>query len=122
MDVKTGWNFRLELLERVYRLREFTREFLRNPIYPNYHPLFTTQDVWTIVKYVMEVSRPFWYWTLSISKRHTATLHYVITVYNDMIDHMDGKMHALAKKKTQWKEHLYYAEKVARQKLSNLLS
>jgi hypothetical protein len=26
MDVKTGWNSTLELIERAYRLREFTRE------------------------------------------------------------------------------------------------
>jgi hypothetical protein len=35
-----------------------------------------------------------------------------------MFDHMDGMMRALAKKKTQWKEDLYFAVKVACQKLS----
>jgi len=53
-----------------------------------------------------------------MSKRHTITLHHVITVYNDMFDHMDGVMRALAKKKTQWKEDLFFAVKCARQKLS----
>jgi hypothetical protein len=118
MDVKTRWNSTLELLERAYRLREFTREWLKNPKYSDYRPLFTTQDEWTIVKYVMEVLRPFRYWTLWMSKRHTVTLHNVITVYNDMFDHMDGVMRALAKKKTQWKEDLFFAVKCARQKLT----
>jgi len=77
-----------------------------------------TQDEWTIVKYVMEVLWPFLYWTLWMSKRHTVTLHNVITVYNDMFDHMDGVMRALAKKKTQWKEDLFFAVKCVRQKLS----
>ena len=36
-----------------------------------------------------------------MAKRHTVTLHQVITVYNDMFDHMDGVMRALAKKKTK---------------------
>jgi hypothetical protein len=31
-----------------------------------------------------------------------------------MFDHLDGVMRALAKKKTQWKEDLYFAVKVAR--------
>jgi hypothetical protein len=118
MDVKTRWNSTLELLKRAGRLREFTREWLKNPKYSNYGPLFTTHDEWTIVKYVMEVLRQFRYWTLWMSKRHTVTPHHIITVYNDMFDHMDGVMRALAKKKTQWKKDLFFAVKCAQQRLS----
>jgi hypothetical protein len=50
--------------------------------------------------------------------RHLVTLHHLLTVYNDMFDQMDGVMRAVAKKKTQWKEDLYFALTVARQKLS----
>jgi hypothetical protein len=35
-----------------------------------------------------------------------------------MFDHMDGVMRALAKKKTDWKEDLFFAVKLARQKPS----
>jgi len=118
MDVKTRWNSTVELLERAFHLWEFTREWLQNPKFAEYRPLFTTQDEWTIVKYVVEVLRPFRYWTLWMSKRHTVTLHHGISVYNDVFDHMDGVMQALAKKKTQWKEDLFFAVKLARQKLS----
>ena len=117
IDVKTCWNSTVELLERAIRLREFTREWLQNPKYAKYRPLFTTQDEWMIVKYVLEVLRPFRYWTLWMSKRHTVTLHHVITVYNEMFDHMDSMMRPLAKKKTPWKEDLFFAVKLARQKL-----
>jgi hypothetical protein len=51
-------------------------------------------------------------------KRNTVTFHYVIAVYNDIFHHMDGVMQALAKKKTQRKEDLFFAVKLARQKLS----
>jgi hypothetical protein len=34
-------------------------------------------------------------------------------VYNDLFDHMDGMMRALAKKKTQWKEDMFFAVKLA---------
>jgi len=111
MDVKTRWNSTLELLECAYRLWKFTREWLQNPKYSEYRPLFTTQDEWTIIKYVIEVLRPFRYWTLWMSKRHTVTVHHDITVYNDMFDHMDGIMRALAKKKTEWKDNLFFAVK-----------
>jgi len=53
-----------------------------------------------------------------MSKRHTATLHHVISVYNDMFDHMDGVMRAVAKKKRPSKEDLFFTVKLARQKLS----
>jgi hypothetical protein len=53
-----------------------------------------------------------------MSKWHTVTLHHVITVYNAMFDHMDGVMRALATKKSQWKEDLFFAVKCTRQKLS----
>jgi len=53
-----------------------------------------------------------------MSKRHTVTLHHVKTVHNDMLDHLDGVMRALAKKKTQWKEDLFFAVKCEQQKLS----
>jgi len=75
-------------------------------------------DEWTIVQYFMEVLKPFRYWTLWMSQRHKVTLHHVSTVYNDMFDHMDRIMRALAQMKTQWKEDLLYTIDLARQKLS----
>jgi len=48
-----------------------------------------------------------------MSKRHTVTLHHVITVYNDMFDHMDGVMRAYAKMKTPGKEDLFFTVKLA---------
>jgi len=118
MDVKPRLISKLVLFKREYRLRQFTREWLHNTKYSEYRPLFTTQDEWTIVKYVMEVLRPLQYWTLWMSKRHTVTLHHEITVYNDMCNHMDGMICTLAKKKDQWKEDCFIAVKLARQKLS----
>jgi len=46
-------------------------------------------------------------------------MHHIITVYNDIFDHMDGVMQALSKNKTQWKEDYIFTMKLARQKLSN---
>jgi hypothetical protein len=57
--VKTSWNSTPELLECAYRLREFAPEWLQTQKYAAYWPLFKTQDEWTIVKYAMDVLRPF---------------------------------------------------------------
>jgi len=41
-----------------------------------------------------------------------------MTVYNDMFNHMDGVMWALAKNRTQWKKDLFFAKKLVQQKVS----
>jgi len=119
MDVKTCWNSTLELLERPNRSQEFTPESLQNPEYSDHRPLLTTEDESTIVKYVMEVLRPFRYWTLWMSKSHTITLHHVSKVYHDMFNLMDGMMWPLAKETPQRKEDLFFVVTLARQKLWN---
>ena len=118
MAVRTCWNSTLEWHEWAYRVWESTHKWLQNSKYTDFQPLLKTQDERTIVNRVMDDVRPFRYWILSISKRHTVTLHHIIAVYNDLFNHMDGVMRALARKKTQWKEHLFFAVKLARQKLS----
>ena len=97
MDVITWWNSTMDLLESASRLQSFTRGWLKNPKYTYFQPLFATQDEWTIVQYVMEVLWPFLYCTLCMSKRHSVTPLHVLTVYNDILDHLDGIMQALAK-------------------------
>jgi hypothetical protein len=43
-----------------------------------------------------------------MTKRNTVTLHHVITVCNDIFDHMDDVMRAMPRKKTQSKEDLFF--------------
>jgi hypothetical protein len=57
-----------------------------------------------------------------MSKRHTVTLHYVITIHNNIFDHLDGVMLTLAKKNTQWKEDVFCALKFSCQMLSKYYS
>jgi len=118
MDLKIHWNITMEVLERAYGLREFTREWLKNPWYTDYLPLFPTKFNWTIVKYIVEVLRAFQHWTRLMSKGHTVTQLHVITVYNDMFNQMDGVMRRIPQKKTHRREDLYFAVKFARLKLS----
>jgi len=53
-----------------------------------------------------------------MSNMHPVTLHHIITVYNNMFDHMDGVTGALSKNITRWQEDLLFAVKLARYKLS----
>jgi hypothetical protein len=101
VDVKTHWNTTLQLLGQAYWCPEYTHECLHKWQSSDSRPLLTTQGEWTIVKYVMEVLRPFHYCILCLSKRHIVTLHHVITVDNGIFNHMDGVLQVLAKRKTQ---------------------
>ena len=40
-------------------------------------------------------------------------------MYNDIFDHIDGMIRALAEEMSQWEEDLFFAVKLAWQKLSN---
>ena len=42
-------------------------------------------------------------------KKLSVALHHIITVYNDMFNHLDGIMCALGNKKTPWNEVLFFA-------------
>jgi len=118
VDVKIWWNSTLELFEQAYWFPEFSWEGRKNSKYSDYRPLVTTQDQWTMIEYVKVALRPFWYWMLWMLKIHMVTLHHVITVYNDLFDHMDGIMQRFSKQKTQPMEDLYFVMKVAQQRLS----
>ena len=115
LDVKTRWNSTLAMLERAYRLKTYTYRWLIQ--YPQYKSLFTTEEEWRAVEYVLQVLLPFRYWTLWMSKRRTITLHRVIVIYNHMFDHMDSVLKALSKKKIQWKRDIHRAVRCARTKL-----
>lgn len=108
------------MLERAYRLRFYTEEWLE--CYPDFQPLYTTEDEWHAVEYVLEVLAPFRYWTLWMSKRHTVTLHRVISIYNEMFDHMEGAINVLKTKQTTWKKDIYHAVQAAHQKLQKYYS
>jgi len=101
IDVKTHWNSTRLLLERAYGLWEYTCEWLQNPQRSDYRSLITIQYAVTIGKYVIVVSGPFQSWTVGMLKKNTVTLHNVITVYDDMFNHMNGVMQPLDKKNTE---------------------
>jgi hypothetical protein len=48
-----------------------------------------------------------------MSKRHTLTVHRVITVSNDISNDMDGVMRGLAKMTPQRKEDIFFTVKLA---------
>ena len=50
--------------------------------------------------------------------RQTVTMHHVITINVGMLDHKDNIIRAVGKKRTRWKEDLFFTMTLGRQKLS----
>ena len=117
LDVKTHWNSTLATLERAYWLRPYMCQRLLNDEFLGFWPLYTTEDEWQAVEYVLEVLTPFRYWTLWMSKRHTITLHRVISIYNEMFDHLEGAMRSFKGKCTAWKVDVRRTVRASHKKL-----
>jgi hypothetical protein len=66
----------------------------------------------------MQVLSLFQYWTLWMLKRHPGILYHTVTIYIDTFDHMYRIIRALAMKKTEWMDELYFTMMFVQQKLS----
>lgn len=117
LDVKTRWSSTLTMLERSYRLRWYTRKFLEQDDYSNFRGLYLTDQEWKVVEYLMEILRPFRYWTMWMSMRRQITLHRVLYLYDDMLNHIDSVLKVLKNKKYFWKCQMHDAMRAARNKL-----
>ena len=61
-DVKTRWNSTLNMLARALRMKDFSREWIRE--YELYMPLWSTSGKWKQVEYILEVLKPIRLYTL----------------------------------------------------------
>lgn len=120
LDVQTRWNSTLVMLQRAYRLKSYTAQWLQNLEPKDHHlrVLHTTPQEWVALEYLMTILEPMQYWTLAMSKRRDITLHLVITLYNDMFNHFDRVISTLSHKRAEWKQDLKNATAAASSKLS----
>ena len=54
-----------------------------------------------------------------MSKRHTITLHRVISIYNEMFDHLEGALRSLKRKQSAWKVDVRRAVRATHVKLQS---
>jgi len=113
-DVKTRWNSTLIMLERALRMKNFTREWIKE--YQAYAPLWSTPCEWKQVEYILQVLEPIRFCTLWMSKTRGPTIHRVFQVYDTIFDHLDNQITALEKKRIRWKVEIREALEKARAK------
>ena len=119
-DVKTRWNSTLNMLERALRMKDFTREWIRE--YECYMPLWSTPGEWKQVEYILEVLEPIRLCTLWMSRTRAPTIHKVFVVYDCIFDHLDNQISILENKRMRWKVDIREALGKARQKANKYYS
>ncbi|KAJ5152474.1 hypothetical protein N7492_009754 [Penicillium capsulatum] len=113
-DVQTRWNSTFLMLRRARRLRNIIDKYCRDHEYPQ----FKITDVeWRQIDYLVDLTKPFFQFTMALMKTKDVTIHSVFLVYRKLLEHIERSNQKLKKKTTPWKKDMYGALLVAKQKL-----
>ncbi|KAJ5366095.1 hypothetical protein N7541_000036 [Penicillium brevicompactum] len=70
------------------------------------------------IDYLLCITKPFYKFTISLSKIKTTTIHNVFSVYNRLFSHFEQSIARLCCKRVPWKKAMLHALKAGIQKLS----
>jgi hypothetical protein len=84
-DVKTRWNSTFLMLRRARRLRSFIVTFCDHYDYPEFA---LNDNQWRQVDYLLCLTKPFFDYTLALSKTRDVTSHLVFQIYNLLFEHI----------------------------------
>lgn len=72
---------------------------------------------WRQVNYLLQLTKPFFQFTMALMKTRDVTIHSVFFVYRKLLEHIERSNQYLRKKTTPWKRNMFDALVVANQKL-----
>ena len=113
-DVRTRWNSTYLMLQRAKRLQSFFNQYCSQWDCPD---LKLSHEEWRQVDYLLWLTRPFYEFTVALSKTRDVTVHTIFSVYNRLFDHLDMSINKIRPKKVPWKQLMLNALIVGRQKL-----
>lgn len=91
-DIKTRWNSTFLMLRRAKRLREFLGTFCTDY---NCEEMALNKDEWRQIDYLLCLTKPFYEYTLALSKTRDVTAHLVFQIYNMLFEHLEKSIKQL---------------------------
>lgn len=113
-DVRTRWNSTFLMLRRAKRLRDFFGPFCADY---NCEDMALDDEEWRQIDYLLCITKPFFDYTLALSKTRDVTAHLVFRIYNALFEHLEKSISQLKRKRVLWKQQMLSSLKAGRQKL-----
>jgi hypothetical protein len=104
------------MLRRARRLRNTIDKYCRDHEYSQFK---VTDTEWRQIDYLVNITRPFFKFTMALMKTKDVTIHSVFLVYRKLLEHIERSNRKLRKKTTPWKKDMYGAMLMAKQKLKD---
>ncbi|KAI2734874.1 hypothetical protein DTO013E5_9593 [Penicillium roqueforti] len=114
-DVRTRWNSTFLMLNRAKKLQPFYDQYCTDHQYLYFK---LDQEEWRQVEYLLLLTKPFFDFTMMLSKTKDITAHNIYSIYNKLFSHLDAAEAKLKNKGVIWKKRMLRALQTAKKKLS----
>ena len=113
-DVRTRWNSMFLMLRRAKRLQLTFNNFCSQY---NQDHFALSQEEWRQIKYLLQITQPFFKFTTLLSKTKDISIHLVFSIYNKLFNHLKKLISALRRKKVAQKQLMLSSLEAAKRKL-----
>ena len=103
------------MLQRANRLSTTFQKYCAEHQRPEFR---LSKSEWRQMEYLLCITKPFYKWTVGLSKIKSTTIHDVFRVYNRLFTHFEQSQARLRRKKVPWKQAMLRALEAGRDKLS----
>ncbi|KAG0154764.1 hypothetical protein PDIDSM_332 [Penicillium digitatum] len=101
------------------RLRDFLGTFCTDY---NCEEMALDNDEWRQINYLLCLTKPFYEYTLALSKTRDVTAHLVFQIYNMLFEHLEKSIKQLQRKHVPWKQQMLSSLEAGRLKLDEYYS
>ncbi|KAG0159953.1 hypothetical protein PDIDSM_7480 [Penicillium digitatum] len=107
--------FNILMLNRAKKLQPFYDQYCTDHQYLYFK---LDQEEWRQVEYLLLLTKPFFDFTMMLSKTKDITAHNIYSIYNKLFSHLDAAEAKLKNKGVIWKKRMLWALQTAKKKLS----